>query len=268
MSIWMFVHEGSMVNLDEFMYLYYLKPWSIMGILNFIFGIGILGSSMAFLLPFTTWSLGTSSSIGRDGKLFQMKFGVRCLHCCICGRFPHLVHFPFFWFSLSFENLLILTLFILQQKLIQTWRDNIRKRFKLLWIFILALRILTSLWILGHYTTTIWNLNLQPTPKGYSLRRRGVRSCLYNLTSSFSSLHHFLMNDSFCFVGIATHFSQDRYACAKEKKNQPLLKISSPPSKKQKVAGSGGVVISSLVHTPLLSSPAMSIEELPSPPRT
>ena len=59
------------------------------------------------------------------------------------------------------------------------------------------------------------------------------------------------MNDSFCFVGIAIHFSQDRYARAKEKKNQPLSKISSPPPKKQKVGVSGGIVISSPVHTPL-----------------
>ena len=76
------------------------------------------------------------------------------------------------------------------------------------------------------------------------------------------------MNDLFCFVDMATRFSQDRYACAKEKKNQPLSKISSPPLKKQKFGGSGGIIISSLVRTPLPFSPTVSIKELPYPPLT
>lgn len=47
-----------------------------------------------------------------------------------------------------------------------------------------------------------------------------------------------------------------------------MPKISSTPLKKQKVGGSGGIVISSLVRTPLQPSLAVSIEELPSPPWT
>nr|POE86332.1 hypothetical protein CFP56_41215 [Quercus suber] len=76
------------------------------------------------------------------------------------------------------------------------------------------------------------------------------------------------MNNLFCFVDMATCFSKDRYARAKEKKNQPLSKISSPPLKKQKFGSSGGIIISSLVRTLLSSSPTVLIEELPSPPLT
>ena len=38
------VHEGSMVSLNEFLYLYYLQPSTTMDILSFILGIGSLGS--------------------------------------------------------------------------------------------------------------------------------------------------------------------------------------------------------------------------------
>ena len=47
-----------------------------------------------------------------------------------------------------------------------------------------------------------------------------------------------------------------------------MSKISSPPLKKQKFGGSGGIIISSLVRTPLPFSPTVSIKELPYPPLT
>ena len=48
-----------------------------------------------------------------------------------------------------------------------------------------------------------------------------------------------------------------------------MSKISSTPLKKQKFGGSGGIIISSLVRTPLPFSPTtMSIEELPYHPLT
>ena len=64
-----------------------------MGILNFIPGIGSLGSFVVSFLLFVTRSLGTSSFMERNRKLLLMKFGVKCPNCCIRGRFPHLVRF-------------------------------------------------------------------------------------------------------------------------------------------------------------------------------
>lgn len=75
------------------------------------------------------------------------------------------------------------------------------------------------------------------------------------------------MDEILCFVSMATHFSQDRYARAKEK-NQPLSEISTPPTKWQKTRSSIAILLSTLVHTPLVPSLIMSIEELPSPTRT
>ena len=95
------------------------------------------------------------------------------------------------------------------------------------------------------------DLNLQPSSSSCFLGLRGVSFGLQSFTSSLFFLHHSFMTYLFCFADMATCFSQDRYARAKEKKNQPLSKISSPPPKKQKVGVSGGIVISSPVHTPL-----------------
>ena len=76
------------------------------------------------------------------------------------------------------------------------------------------------------------------------------------------------MDDLFYLVGMATHFSQDSYAHAKEKKNQPLSEISMPPAKRQKIGSSIGIVLSTPVHTSSILSLVMLIEELPTPPRT
>ena len=156
-----------------------------MGILNFILEIGILGSSMFSLLLFVTGNLGTSLFMERNRKLLLTKFRVRCPHCHVRGRLPHLVHFPFFWFPLSFEYKLVLTLFFLQWKLVKDWGDDIRNEFKLLWTSLLVSRIMTSLWILNLYTTIVWDLNLQPMSIGCFLGQSGVSFRLYNLTSSF-----------------------------------------------------------------------------------
>ena len=43
MLIWMSIHKGSMVSLNELLYLYYLEPSTTMNILSFIIGIGSLG---------------------------------------------------------------------------------------------------------------------------------------------------------------------------------------------------------------------------------
>ena len=91
---------------------------------------------------------------------------------------------------------------------------------------------------------------------------------LHTLTSPFSFLHYSFIIYLFCFADMATCFSQDKYAQAKGKKSKPLLKLSSPPLKKPKVGGSSGIIISSPVCTPLYPSPAVSIEELSSPPQT
>ena len=56
MLIWMSVHKGSMVSLNEFLYLYYLKPSTTMDILSFILGIGSLGSSVVDR-PQTEWPI-------------------------------------------------------------------------------------------------------------------------------------------------------------------------------------------------------------------
>ena len=92
MSIWTSFHEGSMIKLNKFLFLYRLKPLTTMGILSFIRGIGNLELSVVILLPFMTGSRGTSSSMEKIKKLLLMKFGVKCLYCCVSGRFPHLVH--------------------------------------------------------------------------------------------------------------------------------------------------------------------------------
>ena len=91
---------------------------------------------------------------------------------------------------------------------------------------------------------------------------------LHTLTSPFSFLHYSFIIYLFCFANMATCFNQDKYAQAKGKKNEPLLKLSSPPLKKPKAGGSSGIIISSPVCTPLQPSPAVSIEELSSPPQT
>ena len=53
----------------------------------------------------------------------------------------------------------------------------------------------------------------------------------------------------FYFIGMATRFSHDRYARAKEKKNQPLSEISTSLAERQKTESSIGNVLSTLVHT-------------------
>ena len=67
-----------------------------MSILNSIPGIGSLGSSVVSFLLFVAESLGTSLSMERIGKLLLTKLRARCLGCCVCGRFPRLVHFSLF----------------------------------------------------------------------------------------------------------------------------------------------------------------------------
>ena len=66
---------------------------------------------------------------------------------------------------------------------------------------------------------------------------------------------------------MATCFGWDKYVQAKGKNNEPLSKIALP-LKKQKNGGSSRIVISSPVHTPLLSSLIVLIEEFPFPPQT
>ena len=95
-SICMSIHEGSMVSLNEFLYLYYLKPSTHYGHFEFHLWIGNLGSFAVSPLHFSTRSLSSSLSIGRDGKLLLTRFGVRCLHCRVHRMFPHLVRLPIF----------------------------------------------------------------------------------------------------------------------------------------------------------------------------
>ena len=104
MSIWTSFHEGSMIKLNKFLFLYRLKPLTTMGILSFIRGIGNLELSVVILLPFMTGSRGTSSSMEKIKKLLLMKFGARCKNCCISGRFPHLVYVSPFMVSMSYTH--------------------------------------------------------------------------------------------------------------------------------------------------------------------
>lgn len=67
---------------------------------------------------------------------------------------------------------------------------------------------------------------------------------------------------------MATRFSANKYARAKGKRDEPLSKISMPPMKRVKTRSNIGIVISSLVHTPMAPSTTALIKELPSPPWT
>ena len=80
---------------------------------------------------------------------------------------------------------------------------------------------------------------------------------LHTFTSPFSFLHYSFIIYLFCFANMATCFNQDKYAQAKGKKNEPLLKLSSPPLKKPKageVLGSSSLVLFVLPCSPLLLS--------------
>ena len=56
MSIWTSVHEESIIKLSKFLFIYHLKPLTIIGTLSFIRGIGNLELSAVILLPFMTGS--------------------------------------------------------------------------------------------------------------------------------------------------------------------------------------------------------------------
>lgn len=95
MLIWMFVNEGDMIRLNEFLYLNRLKLSTHYGYYELCWVIGNLGLLTISPLIFMTGIWGTSLFLGLVGKPFLMRFGVRFPSCGANGRFPRLVHvFP------------------------------------------------------------------------------------------------------------------------------------------------------------------------------
>ena len=95
-SIWVSIHDGDMIALNEFLYMYHLKPSTHYGYFDFYLGIGSLELSVASLLPFVTRSDDISSFLDLDGKPCLTTYGVRSRACYKMGNpFSWCVSLPF-----------------------------------------------------------------------------------------------------------------------------------------------------------------------------
>ena len=228
MPIWVFVHDGDMITLNEFLYLYRLKPSTHYGYFEHL-GIRSLESFVASLLPFVIGSHDISSFLDLDGKPYLTTCGVRSRGCYRNGESLLLVSlflidcFEFYFFS----NLFFVSSFaVANYPLLE---EHYQGQIKAALEFALTVDNFVEL----VDPRRLYECCLRPKPFAYILKgiareeksRILVLSCLYLIDFHPTNL---------LFAEMAIRYNKNKYAHVKNLKNEPLSLIT-PGSKKRKL---------------------------------